>query len=100
MDEDHSHKVAEQSSTQMIFKYFLIIFLFTIFFVGKLLLPFLSILVLGFVLTGTFYPVYQFFAKKIRPVLASLITCAIVFLVVFVPLVFSPPVNSIVAPIK
>jgi predicted PurR-regulated permease PerM len=88
MDEDQSHKVAEQPSTQMIFKYFLIIFLFTIFFVGKLLLPFLSILVLGFVLTGTFYPVYQFFAKKIRPVLASLITCAIVFLVVFVPLVF------------
>ncbi len=88
MDEDQCRKVDEQPSTQMIFKYFLIIFLVTIFFMGKLLLPFLSILVLAFVLTGTFYPVYHFFAKKIRPVLASLITCAIVFLVVFVPLVF------------
>lgn len=88
MDEDPCHQVDEQPSTQMIFRYFLIIFLVTIFFMGKLLLPFLSILVLAFVLTGTFYPVYHFFAKKIRPVLASLITCTIVFLVVFVPLVF------------
>ena len=88
MDEDQSYKAAEQPSTQMIFKYFLIIFLITIFFVGKLLWPFLSILVLAFVLTGTFYPVYRFCAKKMRPVPASLITCAIIFLVVFVPLVF------------
>lgn len=88
MDEDQGHKVAEQPSTQMIFKYFLIIFIITIFFVGKLLWPFLSILVLAFVLTGIFYPVYSFFATKMRPVLASVITCAIIFLVVFVPLVF------------
>jgi predicted PurR-regulated permease PerM len=88
MDENQSHKVTEQPSTQMIFKYFLIIFIVTIFFVGKLLWPFLSILVLGFVLAGTFYPVYDFFAKKTRPVVASLMTCGVIFLVVFVPLVF------------
>ncbi len=88
MEEDPGCKMAEQPSTQMIFRYFLVIFLITIFFVGKLLWPFFSILVLAFVLTGTFYPVYRFLAKKMRPVLASLITCAIIFLVVFVPLVF------------
>lgn len=88
MDEDRDHKVTEQPSTQMIFRYFLIIFLITIFFMGKLLWPFLSILVLAFVLTGTFYPVYSFFATKMRPWLASMITCAIIFLVVFIPLVF------------
>jgi len=88
MDEDRDHKVPEQPSTQMIFRYFLIIFLITIFFMGKLLWPFLSTLVLAFVLTGIFYPVYSFFATKMRPVLASVITCAIIFLVVFVPLVF------------
>lgn len=88
MDENRGHKVAEQPSTQMIFRYFLIIFLITIFFMGKLLWPFLSILVLAFVLTGTFYPVYRFFTKKMRPALSSLLTCAIIFLVVFVPLVF------------
>jgi len=88
MDEDRSHKMAEQPSTQMIFRYFLIIFLIAIFFVGKLLWPFLSILVMAFVLTGTFYPVYRFFAKKMRPSLASLITCLVIFLVVFLPIVF------------
>jgi len=88
MDEDKSRKFAEQQSSQMIFRYFLVIFLITIFFLGKLLWPFMSILVLAFVLTGTFYPIYDFFAKKMRPVPASVITCLIIFLVVFVPTVF------------
>lgn len=88
MDEWRGYNMPEQSSTQMIFKYFLIIFLITIFLVGRLLWPYLSILVLAFVLTGIFYPVYGFFARKMRPVLSSLITCTIIFLVVFVPLVF------------
>jgi predicted PurR-regulated permease PerM len=88
MDENHGHNVPEVASTQMIFRYFLIIFLITIFLVGRLLWPYLSILVLAFVLTGIFYPLYNFFVKKMRPVASSLITCTIIFLVVFVPLVF------------
>ena len=88
MDEEQGHRAPEPSSTQMMFRYFLVIFLITIFLVGKLLWPFLSILVLAFVLTGIFFPVYSFFAKKMRPVLASLITCTIIFLVIFMPLVF------------
>ena len=88
MEENQCPKIPIQSSTQMIFRYFLIIFLITIFFVGKVLWPFLSILVLAFVLTGTFYPIYSFFTQKIAPVFSSLITCTVIFLVVFVPLVF------------
>jgi predicted PurR-regulated permease PerM len=88
MDDNEHPKVPEETSTQMIFRYFLIIFLITIFFVGKVLWPFVSILVLAFVLTGTFYPVYDFFVSKMNPILSSLITCTIIFLVVFVPLVF------------
>ncbi len=88
MGEDRDYKGPEEASTQMIFRYFLVIFLITIFFVGKLLWPFMSILVLAFVLTGIFYPIYGFFAKKMRPAMSSLITCSIIFLVVFVPLVF------------
>jgi len=88
MDDNQEPRIPEQSSTQMIFRYFLIIFLITIFLVGRLLWPYLSILVLAFVLTGIFHPVYRFFVKKITPVLASLLTCTIIFLVVFVPLVF------------
>ncbi len=78
----------EPASTQMIFKYFLIIFLITIFFVGKLLWPFFSVLVLGFVLTGIFFPLYSVFTKKMRPALASLLTCLVIFLVIFLPLIF------------
>jgi predicted PurR-regulated permease PerM len=88
MDKDRDYKGPEEASTQMIFKYFLVIFLITIFFVGKLLWPFVSILILAFVLTGIFYPIYGFFAKKMRPAMSSLITCMIIFMVVFVPLVF------------
>jgi predicted PurR-regulated permease PerM len=88
MENNQCPEVPDQSSTQMIFRYFLIIFLITIFFVGRVLWPFLSILVLAFVLTGTFYPLYSFLSRKIRPTFSSLITCFIIFLVVFVPLIF------------
>ena len=88
MNEKQDCKGPEEPSTQMIFRYFLVIFLITIFFVGKLLWPFVSILVLAFVLTGIFYPIYSFFVQKMRPALSSLVTCMIIFLVVFVPLVF------------
>jgi predicted PurR-regulated permease PerM len=88
MDKDGSPKISDQPSTQMIFRYFLVIFLITIFFVGRVLWPFLSILVLAFVLTGTFYPIYRFLTKKMAPTLSSLVTCSVIFLVVFVPLVF------------
>lgn len=88
MDENQCPKTADEPSTQMIFRYFLIIFLITIFFVGKVLWPFFSILVLAFVLTGIFYPVYCFFCRKLSPGFSSLLTCAIIFLVIFVPLVF------------
>jgi predicted PurR-regulated permease PerM len=88
MDDKQCPNIPDPSSTQMIFRYFLIIFLITIFFVGRVLWPFLSILVLAFVLTGMFYPVYSFLTKKVTPILSSLMTCSIIFLVVFVPLVF------------
>jgi predicted PurR-regulated permease PerM len=88
MEEDQREMRPEQASTQMIFRYFLIIFLITIFLVGKLLWPYLSILVLAFVLTAIFHPLYRFCLKKVPPIPASLLTCTIIFLVVFVPLVF------------
>ena len=79
---------ANKTSTEMIFRYFLIIFLITILLVGRILWPFLSILVLSFVLTAIFYPVFVFFELKTTPVVASIIACTVIFLVIFVPLVF------------
>ncbi|MFV9690409.1 MAG: AI-2E family transporter [Desulfobacteria bacterium] len=77
-----------KSRGQMIFRYFLILFLFSGFLIAKLLWPFISILVLAFVLAGIFYPVYSFLTKKIRPSLASFLTCLLIFQFVLVPTVF------------
>ena len=42
-------------------------------------------IILAAVITGIFNPVYQFLNRKLKPTLASLITCLIVFLVLFIP---------------
>lgn len=78
----------QQKQGQMIFKYFLILFLVSGLLLGKLFWPFLSILILAFVLTGIFYPLYSFLLKKMRPAWASSLTCLVIFLVVLVPIVF------------
>jgi predicted PurR-regulated permease PerM len=78
----------KQTSPEKVFKYFLVIFLIAILLVGRILWPFLSILVLSFVLTAIFFPVFDFFSRKTTPVVGSVITCSIIFLVIFVPLVF------------
>ncbi len=56
--------------------------------VGKLILPFLGTIVIGMVFTGIAFPFYTFFLKKLKPSLASGLTCAIIFFVVFVPVFF------------
>ena len=73
---------------QMIFRYFLILFLISGILLGKLFWPFLSILVLAFVLTGIFYPVYSLFLKKMSPHKASFLTCMVIIIVIFVPILF------------
>ena len=55
--------------------------------VGWLMWPFLSIIVLAAVVTGIFKPVYQALKRRLRASLASLATCFIVFLVIFLPIV-------------
>ncbi len=69
-------------------KYFLIVFGIAIFFFGKILYPFWSTLVLSFLLTSIFRPVYLFFEKKLPTPLASGITCLLIIAIVFVPLLF------------
>jgi len=71
--------------------FFLICFAVSIFMIGWLLLPFFSIIILGAVLTGVFYPIYRIMinTRKIRPALASLVTCILIFFLVFVPIVFT-----------
>ncbi len=69
-------------------EYIVVLFLVTLLLLGRLLWPFLSILVLAFLLAGIFQPVYAFFCRWLSPAAASLVTCVLVILVVFVPLSF------------
>ncbi|HET98103.1 MAG TPA: AI-2E family transporter [Desulfurivibrio alkaliphilus] len=72
----------------MVMGYFLILFLISILLVGRLLWPFLSILILSYLLTSIFRPIYNLLNRKLPDFFASLLTCTLVVLLVFVPLVF------------
>ncbi len=70
--------------------FFLACFLGSIILLGWLLLPFLSTLIIGAVVSGVFYPLYRMINNhpKIRSSLASLVTCIFIFFILFVPIVF------------
>jgi predicted PurR-regulated permease PerM len=65
---------------------FLAIFILSFYLIGRLFLPFVSIIVLGAVITGICNPVYSYMKTKTGPTIASCITCILIFLVLFVPI--------------
>jgi len=69
-------------------RYFLAVFLLSAILLGRLLWPFWSILVLSFLLTDLFRPVYTFFNRRMSEPLASALTCFLIVALVFIPLVF------------
>lgn len=69
-------------------KYFLIVFAVAIFFLGRILWPFWSILVLSFLLSNLFRPIYNSFARRVLPNIASTLTCLLIIAIVFIPLLF------------
>lgn len=76
-----------RSPRDMILWFFLALFLMSIFMLGWLLWPFVSIIILAMVVSGVFNPVFSIFKKKLSPQLASLLTCVIIFIVLFIPIV-------------
>lgn len=82
--------MTEQPATPspMVLKYFLLLFLGAAILAGRLLWPFISILILSFLLSGIFQPVYSFLKRHMSPFSASLLTCFLVVILVFVPLSF------------
>ncbi len=74
--------------SKMVLQYFLLLFLLSTLMVGRLLWPFLSILVISFLLAGLFQPIYSSLTKRISERIASLLTCALIILLVFIPLMF------------
>lgn len=82
--------MGESTSKSPILWFFLVCFIITILLLGWLLRPFIDIIVLGAVTSFVFYPLYR---KIYRPPhigasVASLTSCIIVFLIIFVPIVF------------
>jgi len=68
--------------------FFIALFCIAILLAGKLIAPFFAIIILGVVSTGVFNPVFRFFSKKLPPKTASILTCILIFFVVFIPVVF------------
>ncbi len=78
----------DRTSQNIILWFFLALFLVSAFMLGRLFWPFISILVLAAVVTSIFKPVYNFFNRKISSLFASLLTCAFIFFILFIPIVF------------
>ncbi len=78
------------ASGDKILWFFLACFLVSILLLGWLFWPFISIIILAAVVTGIFGPVYGFIIGKgrVRPALASLVTCGLIFCILFIPTVF------------
>ncbi len=78
----------DRTSGNIILWFFLALFLVSAFLLGRLLFPFVSVIILGAVVTGIFKPVYIFLRRKINPTFSSLSTCALVFFILFIPTLF------------
>lgn len=75
-------------SEQVATRYFLLVFALSIFFFCRILWPFWSILVLAFLLTNLFRPIYFFFGRRLPDTAASCLTCFLIIAIVIIPLVF------------
>lgn len=75
----------DSSPHDIILWFFLAIFLVSCLVLGWLLWPFVSVIILAAVITGIFNPVYRVLNRKLKPTPASLVTCLIIFFVLFLP---------------
>jgi predicted PurR-regulated permease PerM len=80
--------VNDRNPRAMILWFFLAVFTVSCIMLGWLLWPFLSVIVLAIVVTGIFNPVYRFLNRKFNSVISSLITCILIFFVLFIPATF------------
>jgi predicted PurR-regulated permease PerM len=69
-------------------RYFLALFCLSILLMGRLLWPFVSTLIISVLLVTLFRPVYHGLRTQIPGHLASLTTCLLIVLLVFIPLIF------------
>ena len=80
--------MSNQSPRYMILWFFLAVFTVSCILMGWLLWPFLSVIILAIVVTGVFAPVYHLIHRKLNSTISSLLTCVLIFIVLFLPLSF------------
>jgi len=80
--------VPKQTAPQSTVRYFLPFYIGSILLMGRLLWPFVSIVILSLLLGHLFWPVYVVLKRWMSNSFASLITCLLIVLLVFVPLIF------------
>ena len=78
----------DKTSGNIILWFFLALFLISAFLLGRLFWPFISVIILAAVVTSIFKPVYVLLNRKISPLFSSLLTCALIFFILFIPTVF------------
>lgn len=82
-------KQLEQNLSQRaVFIFFLALFITAILLAGRLIAPFFAVIILGIVTTGVFSPLFRLISRKLPPKSASLITCVLIFFLVFIPFIF------------
>lgn len=77
--------LGDSSPRDIILWFFLAIFLVSCFLLGWLLWPFISVIILAAVITGIFNPIYRYLNRRLKATPSSLLTCLIIFLVLFIP---------------
>jgi len=80
-------KLEQNISQRAVFFFFLALFCIALLLAGRLIAPFFATIILGIVSTGIFRPVFLFLQKKISPQASSILTCILIFFVVFIPVV-------------
>ena len=78
--ESPSETRPKKSFSPLVFRYFLLLFLVSFLLLGRILWPFFSILILSFLLSGLFQPVYRFLHTRLKfsDQFSSLITCLLI----------------------
>jgi predicted PurR-regulated permease PerM len=80
--------VKDGNTRGMILWFFLAVFTVSCVMLGWLLWPFVSVIVVAIVITGVFNPIYKFLNRKLIPSISSLLTCILIFFVLFIPVTF------------
>lgn len=80
--------MTKRRPSNLILTYFLILFLCSAILLAQLFFPFVSILILSYLLSSISEPVFVFLKQKLSPPFASLVTCSLIVILVFVPIVF------------